>query len=191
MLSHSEFARLANLGGASRNFTTLQEAQGPGVMVSKPGAEQISKAPLTADQAKYYFKGQEVQATGREYHGAWKSGGKMFQDVSRKYETLNEARSAGEKGKQIAGYDLGGTDVRRPEGGNIYFSRKVKGIETEPEFKETETGTSAPERMAARPRGKDATEQVLLSRGATYKGKPITIGQVYSKIAKNRRNRGV
>jgi hypothetical protein len=121
----------------------------------------------------------------------WKSGGKMFQDVSRKYETLNEARSAGEKGKQIAGYDLGGTDVRRPEGGNIYFSRKVKGIETEPEFKETETGTSAPERMAARPRGKDATEQVLLSRGATYKGKPITIGQVYSKIAKNRRNRGV
>jgi hypothetical protein len=31
-------------------------------------------------------------------------------------------------GKQIAGYDLGGTDKARPEGGEIFFDRRLPGL---------------------------------------------------------------
>jgi hypothetical protein len=191
VLSSAEFAALANEGGASRNFQTLRPPTSPGIMVSKSGSERITPAPLTADQAKSFRKDNEVQATPREYQGAWKSGGKMFQDVSRKFETLNEARAAGEKHKQIAGYDLGGTDTRRSEGGNIYFSRNLPGIESDPEFRSSATETSAAERMEPKPKAMEFAEQSHISRGAKLKGKPVSINEVYAKIAKNRRNRGV
>lgn len=191
VLSNQEFAKLANEGGASRNFQTLEPAKGPGIMVSKPGAEKITDAPMTADQAKSFLKEHEVQSTAHDYQGAWKSGGKIFHDVSRKFETLSEARVAGEKHKQIAGYDLGGTDVRRPEGGNVYFSRQLKGVESNPEFKASATETSAAERMEPKPKAMEFAEQSHISRGARYRGKPISINEVYAKIAKNRRGRGV
>ena len=144
VLSNAEFAKLANEGGASRNFQTFEPAKGPGVMVSKPGAEKITDAPLTPEQAKSFRKQHEVQATSYDYQGAWKSGNKIFQDVSRKHPDLESARVAGERDEQIAGYDLGGTDIRRPEGGNVYFSRQLKGIESNPEFRSSKTETSAP-----------------------------------------------
>jgi L-ribulose-5-phosphate 3-epimerase UlaE len=80
-------------------------------MVSIPAAEQITKAPLTADQARRFLKDHEVQATGSDYHGAWQSEDKIFQDVSHKHETLDAARKAGIRDKQIAGYDVGGSDI--------------------------------------------------------------------------------
>lgn len=191
VLSNAEFAKLANEGGASRNFQTLEPAEGPGVMVSKPGAERITPAPLTSDQAKSFMKQHEVQATGHEYQGAWKSGGKIFQDVSRKHSDFESARIAGERDKQIAGYDLGGTDVRRPEGGNVYFSRQLKGIESDPEFRGSAKETSASERMEPKPKAMEFVEQSHISRAARLRGKPISINEVYAKIAKNRRGRGV
>ncbi len=191
VLSNSEFAKLANEGGASRNLRTFQPAKGPGIMVSKPGAEKITDAPLTPEQAKSFRKEHEVQATSSDYQGAWKSGNKIFQDVSQKHTSLESARSAGERDKQIAGYDLGGTDTRRPEGGNLYFSRQLRGIESNPEFRSTSTGSSAAERMEPKPKAMEFAEQSHISRGARLRGKPISINEVYAKIAKNRRGRGV
>ena len=191
-LSASQFADKVNTeGGASRNFQTFKPAEAPGVMVSKPGAELITEAPLKAEQAKSFRKEHEVGTTGKEYHGAWNSGGKIFQDVSTKEPDLPSARSAGVKNKQIAGYDLGGTDTRRPEGGEVFFGRSVPGIESNPEFKETPTATSQQERMSPKPKAQEFAEQSHISRGATNKGKKISINEVYAKTAKNRRNRGV
>lgn len=191
VLSNAEFAKLANEGGASRNFQTFEPAKGPGVMVSKPGAEKITNAPLTPEQAKSFRKQHEVQATSYDYQGAWKSGNKIFQDVSRKHPDLESARVAGERDEQIAGYDLGGTDIRRPEGGNVYFNRKLKGIESDIEFIKHARATTAAERMEPKPKSMEFVEQSHISRGARLKGKPISINEVYAKIAKNRRKRGV
>jgi hypothetical protein len=199
-LSHSEFADVVNKeGGASRNFQTSAPAKGPGVMVSIPGAEKITNAPLTADQAKSFRRDHDAMATGSDYHGAWKSGDKVFQDVSRKHTDLDSARKAGERDKQIAGYDLGGTDERRPEGGEVFFGRHVPGIESNEEFKGGKNKTSQQERMSPKPssRSQEFAEQSHISRGATVgkrggKGtKKISINEVYATIAKNRRNRGV
>jgi hypothetical protein len=191
VLSNAEFANLANKGGASRNLQTFEPAEGPGVMVSKPGAEKITNAPLTPEQAKSFRKQHEVQATSYDYQGAWKSGNKIFQDVSRKHPDLESARSAGERDEQIAGYDLGGTDIRRPEGGNVYFNRKLKGIESDIEFIKHARATTAAERMEPKPKSMEFVEQSHISRGARLKGKPVSINEVYAKIAKNRRKRGV
>ena len=192
MLSNAEFANKVNTeGGASRNFQTFEEAKPHGIMVSIPGAERITDAPLKPEEASRFRKDYDVQATGSDYQGAWKSGNKVFQDVSRKHETLDSARKAGVRDKQIAGYDLGGTDIRRPEGGEVFFGRKVPGIETNPEFKENTYQTSQAERMSPKPKAQEFAEQAQLSRGATNKGKPISINEVYATIAKNRRNRGV
>ena len=190
-ISHQEFANQANEGGASRNFQTFKKPPLPSIMVSIPGAEEISNPPLTADQARRYAKEHEVQATGSDYQGAWKEGNKIFQDVSRRHETLDTARKAGVRDKQIAGYDYGGADIRRPEGGNVYFGRKVPGVESNPEFKENTYQTSQAERMSPKPRAQEFAEQAHISRGATNNGKPISINEVYATIAKNRRNRGV
>ena len=45
--------------------------------------------------------------------------------------------------------------------------------------------------MSPKPKAQEFAEQAQLSRGATNKGKPISINEVYATIAKNRRNRGV
>ena len=199
-ISHEQFAHLVNTeGGASRNFDTLETPKS-GVMVSIPGAEKITKAPLTKDQASRYKKDHDVMATGKDYHGAWEHSGNIFQDVSRKHDNLDSARKAGERDKQIAGYDVGGTDLRRPGGGEVSFNRNVthKGNESDPEFLTSAHETSVPERMSARPRtsSMDFAEQAHISRAATV-GKrgggtrKVSINEVYAKIAKNRRNRGV
>lgn len=160
-------------------------------MVSKPSAENITPAPLTEEQASSFMKKHAASASEQDYQGAWKSGGKIFQDISRKHPDLESARAAGERDKQIAGYDLGGTDVRRPEGGNVYFSRKLKGVESDPEFRGSRTATSAAERMEPKPKAMEFAEQSHISRAARLSGKPISINEVYAKIAKNRRGRGV
>lgn len=206
-ISHQQFAEQVNEhGGASRNFSTLSASEGPGIMVSHPNMEKMSNPPVTADEAKRYFKDNEVKATGHDYHGAWISGGKVFQDVSRKQPTLDDARRAGSKGKQVAGYDLGaknskslGADLMRPEGGEIFFDRHVPGIDTSPDWTGTPYTSSIPERMSPNPspRSQEFADQAHISRGATVgkRGKkgtrPISINEVYATIAKNRRNRGV
>jgi hypothetical protein len=192
MLSNQEFANKVNTeGGASRNFQTFEEAKAPGIMVSKPGAERVTDAPLKPEEASRFRKDYDVQTTGSDYHGAWKSGGKVFQDVSTKHTNLESARKAGSAGKQIAGYDLGGTDVRRPEGGEVFFDRGVRGVESDPEWKSTPEATSIPERMSPKHRAQEFAEKAHVSRGATNKGKKISINEVYATIAKNRRNRGI
>lgn len=191
-LSAEAFAHVVNKeGGASHNIKTAKPAEGPGVMVSVPGAEKVTDAPLTSTQAQDFRTKHSNAASSDEYHGAWKSGEKIFQDISRKEPTLDAARKSGTAGKQIAGYDLGGTDARRPEGGNVYFDRHVSGVETDPEWKPTLESTSVQERMSPKPRKIEFADQVHISRGATNKGKKISINEVYAKIAKNRRNRGV
>ena len=68
MLSNAEFAKKVNAeGGASRNFKTSEEAKAPGIMVSKPGAELITDAPLKPEQASRFRKDYNAQATGSEY----------------------------------------------------------------------------------------------------------------------------
>ena len=159
-LSHEQFAQQVNEhGGASRNFQTLSASEGPGIMVSHPNKEAISNLPLTGDQSRKFFKEHEVGATGHDYHGAWVSGGKVFQDVSRKQPTLDDARRAGSKNKQIAGYDLGaknsrtlGADLMRPEGGEIFFDRHVPGVDKSPDWTGTPHTSSIPERMSPKPR---------------------------------------
>ncbi len=191
MLSNEQFAELANKGGVSRSFSTFEPPQGPGVMVSIPGKEKITDAPLTKEQVTNFRKKHEVFATKDMYQGAWKSGKKIFQDVSKKHTTLPEARIAGVKNEQIAGYDLGGTDARRMGGGNIYFGRKVPGVESNPEFVASTHRTAEYERMEPKPKAQEFAEQAQISRGSTYKGKKISVNEVYATIAKNRRNRGV
>ena len=191
MLSNEQFAELANKGGASRSFKTGESPKGPGVMVSIPGAEKITDAPYTAEQAKSFKEEHATKATGDVYQGAWKTGGKVFADLSVKHSTLPAARKAGVENKQIAGYDLGGTDKRRMGGGNIYFGRKVPGVESNPEFVASAHATSEVERMEPKPKAQEFAEQSHISRGATYKGKKISVNEVYATIAKNRRNRGV
>ena len=191
-LSHKAFAHIVNTeGGASHNIRTSAPAEGPGVMVSVPGAEKITNAPITPKQVEEFRTEHAPNAAANEYHGAWKTGGKIFQDISRKEPTLDKARKAGTKNKQIAGYDLGKTDERRPAGGEIFFDRQVPGIESNPEWKSTPTATSEQERMSPKPRAQEFAEQAHISRGATNKGKKISINEVYATIAKNRRNRGV
>jgi len=199
-LSAKAFAHIVNTeGGASHNIQTAEPAKGPGVMVSIPGAEKITDAPLTPEQAQSFRDEHGNAASNNEYHGAWESNKKIFQDISRKEPTLEASRKSGVLGKQIAGYDLGGTDARRPEGGEIYFNREVGGHETDSEWKSTPEATSIPERMSPRPRAtsQDFADQAHISRSATVgkrgrKGtRPISINEVYATIAKNRRNRGV
>jgi len=191
MLSNEQFANLANQGGASRSFKTGKAPEGPGVMVSIPGNEKITDAPYTAEQASSFKKEYASKAPIDAYQGAWKTGKKMFADISVKQKTLPAARKAGLEDKQIAGYDLGGTDKRRMGGGNIYFGRKVPGVESNPEFVASAHATSEIERMEPKPKAQEFAEQSQISRGATNKGKKISVNEVYATIAKNRRNRGV
>lgn len=193
MLSNEQFAELASVprGGASRSFKTDEPPTGPGVMVSIPGAEKITNAPYTAEQAKSFKEEHAAKAKEDDYQGAWNVKGKIFADISKKHTTLPSARKAGVENKQIAGYDLGGTDVRRPQGGNVYFGRKVPGVESNPEFVASAHRTAEYERMEPKPKAQEFAEQAQISRGATYKGKKISVNEVYATIAKNRRNRGV
>lgn len=195
-LSHEEFARLANEGGASRSFVTGEPAVGPGVMVSVPGAEKITKAPTSAKEVSEFHTQHSLGAGEQHYQGAWRSGDKIFHDVSKKEPTLEKARKSGVLGKQIAGYDLGGTDVRRPEGGNIYFGREVPGIQAEKEWQQSKEATSLGERLEPRASKSDKLDLAHVNRASTRmtkRGKqvPVSINEVLSKIAKNRRNRGV
>jgi hypothetical protein len=191
-LSAEAFAHVVNKeGGASHNIKTAKPAEGPGVMVSVPGAEKVTSAPITPNQVKDFRNEHANAASNDEYHGAWKSGDKVFQDISRKEPNLDAARKSGSAGKQIAGYDLGGTDKRRPEGGEVFFDRRVPGIESNKEFKGSSTKTSQAERMSPKPKAQEFAEQSHISRGATNKGKKISVNEVYATIAKNRRNRGV
>jgi hypothetical protein len=193
LLSHEAFAHIVNTeGGASHKINTSEPAQGPGVMVSVPGKERITKAPLTAEQSKS-FRDENAPGVrrGNEYHGAWKSGNKIFQDISRKEPSLDTARSAGESGKQIAGYDLGGTDKARPEGGEIFFDRRLPGIDSDPAWNATKESTSVAERLNPKPTKQDRKDLATTNRNATNKGKKITINEVLGTISKNRRNRGV
>ena len=191
MLSNEQFAELANKGGASRSFKTGESPKGPGVMVSVPGAEKITDAPYTAEQAKNFKEEHATKTKGDVYQGAWKTGGKVFSDISIKHNTLPEARKAGVENSQIAGYDLGGTDKRRMGGGDVYFGRKITGVESNPEFIATAHSTAEYERMSPKPKAQEFAEQSHISRGSTYKGKKISVNEVYATIAKNRRNRGV
>jgi len=191
-LSSEAFAHVVNAeGGASHNIQTSAPAEGPGVMVSIPGAEKITKAPLSAEDAKSFREEHAPNAGPNDYHGAWKSGDKIFQDISRKEPTLDAARKAGEEGKQIAGYDLGGTDKARPEGGEIFFDRRLGGHDSDPAWNSTSESTSVAERLNPKPTKQDRKDLAGTNRGATYKGKPITINEVLGTISKNRRNRGV
>jgi hypothetical protein len=191
-LSAKAFANVVNTeGGASHSLKTSKPAKGPGVMVSVPGAEKITNAPLTGEQAQSFRNEHAPEAAINQYHGAWNEGGKIFQDISLKHTNLDAARKAGTEGKQIAGYDLGGTDARRPEGGNIYFDRRVPGVESSNDFKEKNNETAEYERMSPKPKSKEFVDQMHISRGATNKGKKISVNEVYATIAKNRRNRGV
>jgi hypothetical protein len=45
--------------------------------------------------------------------------------------------------------------------------------------------------MEPKPKAQEFAEQSHISRGATNKGKKISVNEVYATIAKNRRNRGV
>jgi hypothetical protein len=45
--------------------------------------------------------------------------------------------------------------------------------------------------MEPKPKAMEFAEQSHISRGARLRGKPISINEVYAKIAKNRRGRGV
>lgn len=200
-LSHEEFARLANEGGASRNLKTGEPAVGPGVMVSVPGAEKITKAPTTPEEVASFHAEHSSSAGSEHYQGAWRSGGSIFHDVSKKEPTIEESRKSGVLGKQIAGYDLGGTDTRRPEGGNIYYGRNVPGIESEESWKTGEHFTGVGERIS--PKGtkeekldlanvnRSATRMTKRGKKVTGKKVPVTVNEVLSTIAKNRRNRGV
>lgn len=203
MISHSEFARLVNdpdIKGASRTFRGKKQVKGPGVMVSEEGAQEKSAPPLTPKQAKTYFEKHEPSAKEKEAHGGWKQGGVIFQDKSRKYETLGEARVAGTQNRQIAGWDLGkgkkghGVDILRPEGGNIYFDRDMPGKNPDWRWRQTSDTTSQYETLAPRPGKNDRVDLAHVNRGATRmnkKGKtvPVTLNEVLATISRNRRNR--
>ena len=200
-ISHEEFARLANEGGASRSFKTGEPAVGPGVMVSVPGAEKITDAPTTPKEVAEFHAEHASKAGGEHYQGAWRSDGKIFHDVSVKQPTVEASRTAGVLGKQISGYDLGGTDTRRPEGGLIYYGRELPGVESEQSWKVGEHATGVGERLSPKATKEEKTSLANVNRSAkrmTKRGKkvtgkqvPVTINEVLSTIAKNRRNRGV
>ena len=190
-LSDAQFAKHVNKGGASRSFKTGKVPESPGVMVSIPGPERISSTPYTAKKAGEFKSLHANTVDSKAYQGGWKVGNKVFEDVSINQPNLDSARKAGEEGKQISGYDLGKTDLRRPEGGLVYFSRNVPGVESNSEFRSGPLKTSESERMSPKPNAQEFAEQSHISRGATNKGKKISVNEVYSTIAKNRRNRGV
>jgi len=203
MISHSEFADLVNdpnVGGASRTFRGKEKVEGPGVMVSEEGAQERSAPPLTPEQAKEYFEKHEPSAEEPEAHGGWKQGGVIFQDKSRKYETLGEARTAGTGNRQIAGWDLGkgqeehGVDYLHPEGGNVYFDRDVPGVNPDWRWRQTSHTTSEYERLAPKPKKNDRVDLAHVNRGATRRNKtgrtvPVTLNEVLATISKNRRKR--
>lgn len=201
MISHSEFARLVNVeSGASRTFRGKEKVEGPGVMVSEEGAQEKSTPPLTTEQAKTYFEKHEPGAGEQEAHGGWKQGGVVFQDKSRKYESLDEARSAGTLNRQIAGWDLGkgseehGVDILRPQGGNVYFDRDVPGVNPDWEWRQTSRTTSKYETLPPKPGKNDRVDLAHVNRGATRMTKtgktvPVTLNEVLATIARNRRNR--
>ncbi len=202
MISHQEFARLVNKGGTSRKFRGMKAVKGPGVMVSELGAEEKSAPPLTTKQAKSYFERHEPTATDEQAHGGWKEKGVIFQDKSRVYESLKEARIAGNKNEQIAGWDLGkgdsehGVDIIRPEGGNIYFNRDMPGKQSDWNWRQTSHTTSEYERLPQKPKTQDRVDQAQVNRGATRKTKtgkqvPVTINEVMAKISRNRRKTGI
>lgn len=190
VISHEQFAEQVNSeGGSSRSMHGSQPAQGPGVMVSIPGAEKVTPAPLKPEEAKRFKQDHSAMATGQDYHGAWTHEGEVYQDVSRKHTDLDSARKAGERDNQIAGYDLGKTDKARPEGGEIFFDRRMPGTDANPKFQSSSESTSEYERMSPKPSREDRKKYKDINRGATYKGKPITINEVMGTIAKNRRER--
>lgn len=195
-LSHEEFARLANEGGASRSFHTGDAPVGPGVMVSIPGSEKITKAPTTPAEVAAYHTAHVMHAGGDHYQGAWLDKGQIYHDVSKKQPTVGESRKAGFYGKQISGYDLGGTDTSRPEGGLIYYGRNLPGVESEKDWKQGEHSTGIGERLnprATKEEKQDLANVNRSSRRMTKTGKqvPVTLNEVLSKIAKNRRDSGV
>lgn len=200
-ISHEEFARLANEGGASRQFATGEPAVGPGVMVSVPGAEKITEAPTSPKEVAEFHAEHKSTAGPEHYQGAWRSDGKIFHDVSIKQPTIEASRHAGVLGKQISGYDLGGTDERRPEGGLIYYGRNLPGIESEESWKQGEHSTGVGERISPKATKEEKVDLANVNRSATRmkkRGKrvtgkqtSVTINEVLSTIAKNRRNRGV
>ena len=193
VISHTEFANMVNKGqGASRSFKTKEKVTGPGIMVSDAGTEQKSAPPLTpAQAADYYQKGVHL-ADSSSAHGGWKESGAVYQDRSRKYSTVESARKAGESNNQIAGYDLGGTDSSRLEGGNIFFDRRLPGIESDPDWKSTPTGTGKGERLSPKPKKGDRKDLAHVNRGAkrmlkNKKQVPVTLNEVLGKISSNRR----
>jgi len=195
-LSSAQFAEHVNQGGASRSFKTGEVPESPGVMVSIPGPERISSTPYTVKKADEFKKLHAHTVDSNAYQGGWKVGNKVYEDVSMKQPTLDSARKAGEEGKQISGYDLGKTDIRRPEGGLIYFGRNVPGIESNSDFRSGPATTSESERMEPKPRAQEFADQAHISRDATRMNRsgnvvPVSVNEVYAKIAKNRRNRGV
>ena len=199
MISHEEFARRVNEEqGASRTFRGKKEVKGPGVMVSKRGAEEKSAPPLTPGQAKQYYDKHAPGADAKEAHGGWKQGGIVFQDSSRKYESLEDARDAGRVNKQIAGWDLGkgaeehGVDILHPEGGNVYFAREMPGINPNWRWRQTSRTTSEYEKLAPKPKRGDREALAHINRGATRRTKtgktvPVTLNEVMATISKNRR----
>ena len=203
MISDVEFARLVNdpnIKGASRTFRGKKSVKGPGVMVSEEGAQEKSAPPLTPTQAKTYYEKHKPSAIDSESHGGWKQGGVVFQDKSRKYESLEEARAAGTSNRQIAGWDLGkgdkehGVDILRPEGGNVYFDRDMPGVNPDWRWRQTSHTTSEAERLAPKPGKNDRVDLAHVNRGATRKNKkgkivPVTLNEVLATIAKNRRSR--
>ncbi len=203
MISHEEFARRVNEDeGASRTFRGKKEVKGPGVMVSKEGAEEKSAPPLTPSQARSYYKKHAPGADAAEAHGGWKQGGIVFQDSSRKYESLEDARDAGRVNRQIAGWDLGkgneehGVDILHPEGGNVYFAREMPGINSDWRWRQTSRTTSEYEKLAPKPKRGDRVNLAHVNRGATRKtrtGKtvPVTLNEVMATISKNRRRTGI
>ena len=203
MISHAEFAKLVNVGkGASRLFRGKKKVKGPGVMVSEAGAEERSKPPLTKEQAKTYYEKHAPASREDEAHGGWKQGGIIFQDKSRKYETLGEARDSGRVNEQIAGWDLGkgneehGADILHPEGGNIYFAREMPGVNPDWRWRQTSRTTSEYEKLAPKPKRGDRVDLAHVNRGATRRDKtgktvPVTLNEVLATISKNRRRTGI
>lgn len=190
IISHVEFANLVNKqGGASRNFYDMTPPQSPGVMVSQAGSEEKSPLPLSDYEAKSYLKRHEVQATGRDYHGGWSYDGHAYQDISRKYGTIGEARTAGEREKQIAGYVLPNTDPNRPEAHEIFFDRRLPGVESDPEWRGTSISSGRGERLNPEPSDEDRESLANVNRGATLGGKPVTLNEVMGTISEGRRKR--
>ena len=197
VISHAEFARLVNnprIGGASRTFRGKKPLTGPGVMVSDAGKEEKSKPPLTTKQAKNYYEKNLPSSDAESAHGGWKEQHKIYQDTSRKYSNLNEAREAGTKNNQISGYILENTDKEQPRGGIMYFDRNVPGIQAEKDWQTEKHKSSKAERLSPRPKREDRIDLADVNRGAKKMSKnkglvPVTINEVLDKLATNRRKK--